>query len=175
MRNYKTKCNILSVITECSRIPVEGLWTNFFWFLWIRVEVLCEALLVKHKYGHTQTNQAYMNDITIWINARYNVKERQLRESGSNANTEICFEVRAHSSTSPPSHRRISTNSSAQDFPHREPPLRIWVNTNWEYTTPLSNTNTTYTLRGKAQQTQSPLHLERQALSQIKINLSQEG
>ena len=28
----------------------------------------------------------------------------------------------------PPSHRRISTNSSTQDFPHREPPLRIWAN-----------------------------------------------
>ena len=68
----------------------------------------------------------------------HNVRER-VRESGSNANTKICFEVQAHSSTSPPSHRRISTNSSTQDFPHREPPLRIWVNTIWEYTTPLSN------------------------------------
>ena len=54
----------------------------------------------------------------------HNVRER-VRESGSNANTEICFEVRAHNSTSPPSHRRISTNSSTQDFAHREPPLRI--------------------------------------------------
>ena len=54
----------------------------------------------------------------------HNVRER-VRESGSNANTEICFEVRAHSSTSLPSHRRIFTNSSTQDFPHREPPLRI--------------------------------------------------
>ena len=81
--------------------------------------------------------------------ARHNIKER-VRESGSNANTKICFEVRAHSSTFPPSHRRISTNSSAQDFSHREPPLRIWINTIWEYTTPLL-TNTISTLRGKAQ------------------------
>ena len=80
--------------------------------------------------------------------ARHNIRER-VRESGSNSNTEICFEVQAHSSTSPPSHRRISTNSSTQDFPHREPPLRIWGKYNWEYTTPLS-TNTTSTLRGKA-------------------------
>ena len=49
----------------------------------------------------------------------HNVRER-VRESGSNANTEICFEVRAQ-----PSHRRISTNSYTQDFPHMEPPLRI--------------------------------------------------
>ena len=31
------------------------------------------------------------------------------------------------SSTSPPSHRRIFTKSSTHDFPHREPPLRIWL------------------------------------------------
>ena len=35
-------------------------------------------------------------------------KERELRDNGSNANTKICFEVRAPSSTSPPSPRRIS-------------------------------------------------------------------
>ena len=70
--------------------------------------------------------------------------------SKPNANTEICFEVRAHSSTVPSSHRRISTNSSTQDFPHREPPLRIWVNTTGS-TQLLSLTNTTSTLRGKAQ------------------------
>ena len=51
--------------------------------------------------------------------------KREFRGSGSNASTKICFEVRAPCSTSPPSHRRISTNSSTQDFPHREPPLRI--------------------------------------------------
>ena len=51
---------------------------------------------------------------------------RYKRDSGSIANTQICFEVRALNSTSPPSHRRIFTNASTQDFPHREPPLRIW-------------------------------------------------
>ena len=54
--------------------------------------------------------------------------------------------------------------TSTQDVPHREPPLRIWVNTTLEYTTPLSNNNNLYT-RGKPQQ-QSPLHLEGWALSQ---------
>ena len=47
----------------------------------------------------------------------------------------------------PPSHRRIFTNSSTLDFSHREPPLRIWVNTTWEYTTPLSNKYNLYTQR----------------------------
>ena len=50
-------------------------------------------------------------------------KRERVRESGSNVNTRTCFKVR--SSTSPPSRRRISTNSSTQDFPYREPPLRI--------------------------------------------------
>jgi len=76
--------------------------------------------------------------------ARHNVRER-VRESGSNANTKICFEVQAPSSTSPPSHRRIFINSSTQDFPHREPPMRIWGNYNWEYATPLSNKYNLYT------------------------------
>ena len=79
----------------------------------------------------------------------HNVRER-VRESGSNANNKICFEIRAPSSTFPPSHRKIYTISSTQDFPHREPPLRIWANTIWEYIIPLSP-NTTSTLRGKAQ------------------------
>ena len=103
----------------------------------------------------------------------HNVREREYRKSESNANTKICFEVRAPSSTSTPSHRRISTNSSRLDFPHREPPLWIWVIQAWEYTTPLSNKYNFYT-RGKAQH-KSPLHLEGWALSQTQINLSLEG
>ena len=75
--------------------------------------------------------------------AWHNVRER-VRESGSIANTKIYFEVQAHSSTSPPSHRRIFTNSFTKDFPHREPPLRIWANTTWEYTTPLSPNTTSH-------------------------------
>jgi len=37
------------------------------------------------------------------------------------------FRGLSHCSTSPPSHRRIFTISSTQDFPYKEPPLRIWV------------------------------------------------
>ena len=112
--------------------------------------------------AHTNNTSMYM----IWqYDSMHKVKER-VRESGSNTNTEICFEVRAHRSTSPPSHRRISTNSSTQDFSHREPPLRIWGNYNWEYTT--LSTNTTSLTRGKAQ-LKSHLHLEGYVLSQTKI------
>ena len=59
--------------------------------------------------------------------ARYNIREREreLEKVDQTTNTKICFEVRAHSSMSLPSHRRISTNSSTQDFQHMEPPLRI--------------------------------------------------
>ena len=93
---------------------------------------------------------------------QYKRERERVRVNGSNAIIAICFEARAPSSTSPPSHRRISTNSSTQDFPHREPPLRIWDNYNWVVL--LSPTNTTSTLRGKAQN-KSPLHLEGQAQS----------
>ena len=122
MRKLKLNYNTLSVTNECSRIPGEELWTNSSWFLWIRVEVLYDALMVKHKWG-THKQHKHINDMAIWCNAQS--KRERVRVNGSNANTKICFEVRAHSSTSPPSYRRISTNSSTQDFPHREPPLRI--------------------------------------------------
>ena len=48
----------------------------------------------------------------------------------------------SHCSMSPPSHRMISIISSTQDFPHREPPLRIWV-MQTRSTQLLSPTNTT--------------------------------
>ena len=48
-------------------------------------------------------------------------KEREFRDNGSNANNKMCFEVRAPSSTSPPSPRRISNPLSC---PPREPPPR---------------------------------------------------
>ena len=73
IQNYKTNCNTLSVTKECSRIPGEELWTNSSWFLWIRVEVLYEALLVKHKWG-TQTNTTKhisMNEQYEWCKAQY--------------------------------------------------------------------------------------------------------
>ena len=85
--------------------------------------------------AHKQTKHVY--DMTIWINAQ--CKRERVRESGSNTNTEICFEVRVHSSTSPPSHRRISTNLFTQDFPHRETSNEdLGQYNNREYTTPLS-------------------------------------
>ena len=54
------------------------------------------------------------------------IRERVQRQ-WINRKRKDMFRDLSHCSTSPPSHRRISTNSSTQDFPHREPPLRIWV------------------------------------------------
>ena len=57
-----------------------------------------------------------------------------------------------HPALRPRLHTEGFSLSSTQDFPHREPPLRIWANAIWEYTTPLSTVNnTTSTLRGKVQ------------------------
>ena len=52
--------------------------------------------------------------------ARHKVKRKRerIRVNGSNANNKICFEVRAPSSTSPPSHRRILNPLTC---PHRTP------------------------------------------------------
>ena len=67
------------------------------------------------------------------------------------------FQDLSHRSTSLPSHRRIFTNASTKDFPHREPPPRIWVIQHKENTSPLSNNNHRYT-RGKAPNQQPPHH-----------------
>ena len=87
------------------------------------------------KLSWLNTSEAHTNNTSIYMIWQYEQmhkvieRERELRESGSIANTQICFKVQAHSSTSPPLHRRIFTNSSTQDFPHRELPLRILGNT----------------------------------------------
>ena len=61
----------------------------------------------------------------------------------------------SHCSTSPPSHKRIFTMST-QDLPQGTSTKNL-INTNLEYTTPLSNTTTsTQEARHKAK-TQSPL------------------
>ena len=69
------------------------------------------------------------------------VQER-VRDNRSIANTSNLFRGSSHCATSPPSHRRISTISSTQDFLHREPPLRILSNTITESTQLLSQPNT---------------------------------
>ena len=53
-------------------------------------------------------------------------REREFRDSGSNANIKICFEIQA-TALRPAFTQKDFTMSSTQDFPHREPPLRIWV------------------------------------------------
>ena len=74
----------------------------------------------------------------IWqYDAMHNVRER-VRESGSIANTEICFEV--HTTLHPRLHTEGFPLTRPYGTSHTgKPPLRIWANTIWEYTTPLSN------------------------------------
>ena len=97
---------------------------------------------------HTNKPSMYM----IWqYESMHNVREKErVRESGSIAKIKICFEVRAHSSTSPPSHRGFPLTR-----PHR---TSYTGNLRWGFgaitigsTRLLSPTNTTSTLRGKAQ------------------------
>ena len=59
----------------------------------LRVEVLFEALLVQHKCGHTNnTKHIYEYEQVITIQ---DIREIELRDSESNANIKICFELRA--------------------------------------------------------------------------------
>ena len=84
----------------------------------------------------------------IWqYDAILKVIER-VRVNGSNTNTEICFEVLAHSSTFSPSHRRISTNLVTQDFPHREASNEDLGQLQFGVHNSSLNYNTTSTLRG---------------------------
>ena len=90
--------------------------------------------------------------MTIWMMLCTNVKRESYWDNGSNANTKICFEVRAPSSTSPPSPRRIFTTR--------------------EYRTPLSNTASQPRGRPVAKQ---PQHLYRRGLQPISNSTSPRG
>ena len=64
------------------------------------------------------------------------IREIELRDSGSNANIEIYFEVRATA-------LRLCLHTERFPLrPHRKPPLRNLQLQSSEYTTPLSNTTT---------------------------------
>ena len=54
--------------------------------------MLYEALLVQHKCGHTQLYLAYEY---VQNKSMQDIREIEFRDSGSNTNTKICFEVRA--------------------------------------------------------------------------------
>ena len=110
------------------------------------------------KLSWLDISEAHTNNPSIYMIWQYEQmhkikRERErVRVNGSNANTEICFKVRAHSSTSPPSHRRIF---NPLNCPHRTPTQGTSTKDlgqyNREYTTPLLITDTTSTLRGQAQ------------------------
>jgi len=80
------------------------------------------------------------------------IREIEFRDSGSNANTEICFEDRA-TALRPHLHTEGFHYVHAGP-PHREPPPRNLHVQGKEYTTPLSNTTTsTEEARHKAKTT----------------------
>ena len=74
------------------------------------------------------------------MQCKVNKRERVKRQWINHKHKDM-FRGSSHCSTSPLSHRMISTISSTQDFPHREPPLRIWV-IKFRSTQLLSPTNT---------------------------------
>jgi len=54
--------------------------------------VLYEALLIQHKCGHTQL---YLAHKYVQYKPMQDIRKIEFRDSGSNANNKICFEVRA--------------------------------------------------------------------------------
>ena len=133
----------------------KGLWTNSSWFLWIRVEVLYEALVVKHKWG-THKQHKHIYDTAIWCNAQSN-REREL-EKVDQSQTHGYVSRFEHTALRPLLHTEGFPLTCPHRTPTQEPPLRIWGNYNLEYTTPLF-TNTTFTLRGQVQSHHSNNHL----------------
>ena len=104
------------------------------------------------------------------------IREIEFRDSGSNANTKICFKVETIALCS-----RLHTEGFSlyvNTWPStKETSTEEFVITNLEYTTPLSDT-TTSTQEGRHKvKTQSPLHKRDKAQSQttITITSTQEG
>ena len=80
----------------------------------------------------------HISMIWQWSNARHNIKEREL-ESMDQTQTHEYVSRFEHTALCPRLHTEgFLLISSTQEFPHREPPLRIWGKYNREYTTPLS-------------------------------------
>jgi len=68
------------------------------------------------------------------------IKEKELRDSGSNANTKICFEVRA-TALHPRLHREGFSLRPHRTF-HKGTSTEEFTITNLEYTTPFSFSST---------------------------------
>ena len=92
MRNLKLNYNTLYVIKSELEFPVKGFGTTPRDSSKLRVEVLYKALLVQHKCGHTQLYLAYEY---VQYKEMQDIREIELRDSGSNANNKVCFEIRA--------------------------------------------------------------------------------
>ena len=157
MRKLKTICNTLSTTNKCSRIPREGLWTNSSWFLWIRVKVLYEALVVKYKWG-TQTQAKHIMDkqyeimqgttqaiydMNEWMMLCTNKERERVRETMDQTQTQRYVSMFEPLALRPRLHREgfLIHYLVHRGLPPREPPPRR-ICTTREYRTPLS-TNTT--------------------------------
>jgi len=107
--------------------------------------VLLEALLIQHKCGHTNNTKHVYNMSNVIT--MQDIKTIELRDSGSNANTEICFEVRA-TTLRPRLHTEGFPLCPHRTF-HKVTSTKELQLNNWS-TQLLSQTHHLYT-RGKAQ------------------------
>ena len=85
----------------------------------LRVEVLYKALLFQHECGHTQLYLAYQY---VQYKSMQDIREIAFRDSGSNTNNKICFEVRTialrprlHTEGSMP-HRTFHKGTSTEEI-----------------------------------------------------------
>ena len=150
------KCNTFNVTNECSRIPSEGLWTNSSWFLWIRVEALYEALVVRHKWGTHKQAKHIIYECAIWNDARHKVIEKEL-EKVDQTLTHGYVSRFEHTALRP----RLHTERFPLTCPHRTPTQGtssedMGQYNNREYTTPLS---IEYNLSLEAMHNQHKIHL----------------
>ena len=113
---------------------------------------------MKYMQGKAQI-QASMKWMNEWCFAQY--KERELRDIGSNANNKICYEVRAPSSTSPPTPPcRISNPLSPTEGTSTEEDLLQ------QWSTELLSQTTTSQPRGRPVAKQQPTPLPKRFTNQ---------
>ena len=99
------------------------------------------------KLSWLNTSEAYTNNTSIYMIWQYDamlkVKERELESMDQTQTSRFVLRFE-HTALRPRLHTEGSTIASIQDFPHREPPLRIWA-TITRSTQLLSPTNSTST------------------------------
>ena len=92
MQNLKLNCSTLCVSKSEPEFPVKSSGTTPQDSSKLRVEMLYEALLVQQSMG---THKLYLAYEYVQYKAMQDIRAKEYRDSGSNANNKICFEVRA--------------------------------------------------------------------------------